>query len=103
VGRTAISGPSWFPDSRHLAVTIDDLSGLDLVDSADGSRRAFYRSPVLFLSPSISADGSKIACAIGWPEGDATEFSLLDGRVRTVAGGGGFSVAPDWWPSGTTI
>jgi Tol biopolymer transport system component len=101
VGRTTIFGASWFPDSRHLAVTIDDLSGLDLVDSADGSRTAFYRSPLLLFSPSISTDGSKIACAFGWGEGEATEFSLFDGRVRTVAGGGEISTTTDWSPSGT--
>jgi Tol biopolymer transport system component len=101
VGQTTIFGASWFPDSRHLAVTNYDLSGLDLVDTTDGSRRAFYRSPVPLLSPSISADGSKIACAIGWSEGEAVEFSLFDGRVRTVVGVGGFSFAPDWSPSGT--
>jgi WD40 repeat protein len=101
VGRATIFGASWFPDSRHLAVTIDDSSGLDFVDSVDGSRKAFYRSPVIFVSPSISADGSKIACGIGLPEVEATEFSLFDGRVRAVAGGGGSSIGPDWSPSGT--
>jgi Tol biopolymer transport system component len=98
VGHTTSFGDSWFPDSRYLVVTIDDASGLDLVDSADGSRRAFYRGPVKFFGPSISADGSKIACMIGSIEDEATEISLFDGRVRTVAG---HSWAPDWSPSGT--
>jgi Tol biopolymer transport system component len=102
LGRTATSTHSWFPDSRHLAVVSNyGFNGLDLVDSADGSRRTFYRSPLFLMTPSVSADGSKIACAVGWPQNESTEFSLFDGRARTVAGGGEFSYAPDWSPSGT--
>jgi hypothetical protein len=87
------------PGQRHLLVTGSSLELLQVVDSSDGSRRVLYSGPDEYRYPSLSPDGAKVACAIGSEEADAIEISIRDGRVLTLAGGGGDSRMPDSAPS----
>ena len=51
-------------------------------------------------SPSVSADGKRIAYETGQFGWDVLEISIPNGEVRTLVSGG-ISRTPDWAPSGT--
>jgi Tol biopolymer transport system component len=96
---------SWFPDSRHVALTQRFQNGtgsvLVLVDVTNGSRRTIYSTPNSLGATSVSRDGKRIAYSAGEVEWDVIEISLPDGVVRALVTGDRTSWWPDWSPSGT--
>ena len=103
-GGRVLTAPSWFPDNRRLAIAVrNGASGratLAIVDSADGTRRTIGAGTTGFASPSVSADGKRIAYQTGQFGWDVLEISIPNGEVRTRVAGG-ISMTPDWAPSGT--
>jgi Tol biopolymer transport system component/tRNA A-37 threonylcarbamoyl transferase component Bud32 len=100
----ATTAPSWFPDSRHLAVfthtAADDAGMLSVLDVTGGSRRIIAATPTGFTYPSVSPDGKRILYTSGRFEWDVLEISIPNGQSRTLVAGG-VSNWPDWAPSGT--
>jgi Tol biopolymer transport system component/predicted Ser/Thr protein kinase len=101
-GGPVLTAPSWFPDSRHLAVAVrnGDETVLSIIDAADGTRRTIASAPNGFPEPSVSPEGKRIAYAAGQFGWDVLEISLPNGEFRTLVSGG-ISRTPDWAPSGT--
>ena len=96
------TAPSWFPDNRHVAVVVRTGSKTMLVilDTKDGTRRTIGVGSTTFESPSVSADGKRIAYETGQFGWDVLEISIPNGEVQTLVSGG-ISRMPDWAPSGT--
>ena len=103
-GGRVLTAPSWFPDNRHLAVAVRNQAGdratLSIVDITDGTRRTIGVGATGFVSPSVSADGKRIAYQTGQFGWDVLEISIPNGELRTLVAGG-ISMTPDWAPSGT--
>jgi Tol biopolymer transport system component/predicted Ser/Thr protein kinase len=101
-GGPVLTAPSWFPDSRHLAVAVRNRNEtvLSIIDAADGTRRTIASAPNGFPEPSVSPEGKRIAYAAGQFGWDILEISIPNGEVRTLVSGG-ISMTPDWAPSGT--
>ena len=97
-----LTAPSWFPDNRHVAVVVRTGSKTMLVilDTKDGTRRTIGVGSTTFESPSVSADGKRIAYETGQFGWDVLDISIPNGEVRTLVSGG-ISRTPDWAPSGT--
>ena len=104
VKEVPVGAPSWFPDSRHLAVALrsddGDVNTLSILDTTDGTRRTVASDANGFSTPSVSPGGSRIAYSAGQFGWDALEISIPKGEVRTLISGG-VSLWPDWAPSGT--
>jgi serine/threonine protein kinase len=102
LGRAVGYAAGWLPDSHHLLVAGAGSSAtLAILNITDASRRVIYRATHELLYPSVSPDGRKISYSAGETEWDVLEVSVPDGRVHTMAGGGGLCMLPDWAPSGT--
>jgi dipeptidyl aminopeptidase/acylaminoacyl peptidase len=71
-----------------------------IIDTADGTRRTIGVGSAGFESPSVSADGKRIAYETGQVGWDVLEISIPNGEVQTLVSGG-ISRMPDWAPSGT--
>jgi eukaryotic-like serine/threonine-protein kinase len=101
-GGPVLTEPSWFPDSRHVAVAVRKRDGtvLSIIDAADGTRRTIASAPNGFPEPSVSPEGKRIAYAAGQFGWDVLEISIPNGEVGTLVSGG-ISRTPDWAPSGT--
>ena len=100
-GGPVVTAPSWFPDNRHVAAVVrTDRTTLVIIDTTDGTRRTIGVSSAGFESPSVSADGKRIAYETGQFGWDILEISIPNGEVRTLVSGG-ISRTPDWAPSGT--
>jgi Tol biopolymer transport system component/predicted Ser/Thr protein kinase len=103
-GGAVVTTPSWFPDSRHLAVAVRrrgvEQATLAVIDVRDGTWRTIASAPHGFTSPSVSPDGKRIAYSMGQFEWDVLDISLPAGQVRTLISGG-VAMTPDWAPSGT--
>jgi eukaryotic-like serine/threonine-protein kinase len=101
-GGAVTTAPSWFPDSRHMAVAVKngDETVLSIVDATDGTRRTIASAPMGFPEPSVSPEGKRVAYAAGQFGWDVLEISLPEGHVQTLISGG-VSITPDWAPSGT--
>ena len=99
VGAINASSASWFPDSRHIVA--QESRSLILVDTTNGSRRTILHGPDPVAWPSVSPDGKRIAYTAASSEWDVLEISVPDGRIHSMASGGGVSWLPDWAPSGT--
>ncbi len=58
-----IIGADWLPDSRHIVVSESGgpSSRLVLVAVADGGRQVIYSSSEVWVNPSVSPDGKRIA------------------------------------------
>jgi hypothetical protein len=76
-----------------------DRATLPIVDRADGTRRTIGVGASGFASPSVSADGKRIAYQTGQFGWDVLEISIPNGELRTLVAGG-ISMTPDWAPSG---
>ena len=98
VGVTNGRTPSWFPDSRHLALA--QTFQLSVFDVAHGNPQTIVAGPASVLECSVSPDGKRIAFSWGSPEWDILEISIPDGQARTLISGGVATWA-DWAPSGT--
>ncbi len=103
-GGIVSQAPSWFPDSRHLAIAARNRAGgtstLSILDVTGGTRRTIASAPSGFSTPSVSRDGKRIAYSAGQFGWDVLEISIPNGEVRTLVSGG-VSNNPDWAPSGT--
>jgi len=101
-GGAVVAAPSWFPDSRHVAVAVRNGDGtiLSIIDAADGTQRTIASAPTGFPEPSVSPEGKRIAYAAGQFGWDVLEISLPEGQVGTLISGG-VTLSPDWAPSGT--
>ena len=101
-GGPVLTAPSWFPDNRHVAVVVrtGDRTTLLIIDTTDGTRQTIGVGSAGFESPSVSADGKRIAYEAGQFGWDVLEISIPNGEVRTLVSGG-ISRTPDWAPSGT--
>jgi Tol biopolymer transport system component len=101
-GGPVLTAPSWFPDNRHVTVAVrtGDRTMLVIIDTTDGTRRTIGVGSAGFESPSVSADGKRIAYETGQFGWDVLEISIPSGEVRTLVSGG-ISMTPDWAPSGT--
>jgi len=97
-GATIGQTPSWFPDSRHLALA--QVLHLSVFDVLHGTEQTIVAGPTAELGCSVSPDGKRIAFSSGNPEWDVLEISIPDGRTRTLISGGLADWA-DWAPSGT--
>jgi eukaryotic-like serine/threonine-protein kinase len=97
-----LTAPSWFPDNRHLAVVVrtGNKTMLVILDTKDGTRRTIAVGSASIESPSVSADGKRIAYETGQFGWDVLDISIPNGEVRTLVSGG-ISRTPDWAPSGT--
>ena len=104
LGGAMTTTPSWFPDSRHMAVAVKngDETVLSIVDATDGTRRTVASAPMGFPEPSVSPEGKRIAYAAGQFGWDVLEISLPEGHVQTLISGG-VSITPDWAPSGNAF
>ncbi len=101
-GGPVTTAPSWFPDSRHMAVAVrnGDQTVLSIVDAKDETQRTVASAPMGFPEPSVSPEGKRIAYATGQFGWDVLEISLPEGHVQALISGG-VSMTPDWAPSGT--
>jgi eukaryotic-like serine/threonine-protein kinase len=95
-GRT----PSWFPDSRHLALA--QTIQLSVFDVSHRNPQTIVAAPTSVLECSVSPDGKRIAFSSGQPEWDVVEISIPTGAARTLISGGVATWA-DWAPSGTHL
>ena len=66
-GGPVVTAPSWFPDNRHVAVAVrtGDRTTIVIIDTTDGTRRTIGVGSTGFESPSVSADGKRIAYETG--------------------------------------
>ncbi len=101
-GGPVLTAPSWFPDNRQVAVAVrlGERTTLVIIDTTDGTRRTIGVGSTTFESPSVSADGKRIAYETGQFGWDVLEISIPNGEVQTLVSGG-ISRTPDWAPSGT--
>jgi Tol biopolymer transport system component len=113
--RKLISGSSfrnvvvgWFPDGRSFLTTErkDDFTSNLIRVGIDGSRRTVYSGTANVATSTSSAnalspDGNRLAFVAGNPEWNVLEVSIPSGVSRTIVGGGGIAIWPDWAPSGT--
>ncbi len=115
--------PAWDTDSRHLFYTRtrhadepDSLGGLRVLDTVDGSERAFLHDSGLATwngtPPSISPDGQRLTFSMvltegtGWDRKSFREVYVVnrDGsNYRRITWLRGYAFYPQWWADGRHI
>lgn len=96
------SRPSWFPDSRHLAMSWGrPPRAIAILDVADGGWRVVHNSQFYTSPPSVSPDGKRIAFSTGQVEWNVLEGTLATGVVHKMPGVEASALEPDWAPDGS--
>ena len=97
---------SWFPDSRHMAVTRRQSSGantLSIADTQSGPMRELLRDSNAYVGASVSPAGDRIVYTTGLYDFDVFEYSIDGNPVRPFADSVRTETGASFSPSGDSV